>query len=104
MALRLDPDLVSAVDAYASRRGVKKVAVYEAALRAFLDLAKGGVPDLVQAASEAKGPPTGSRPTPAPSSSRGSVRSAPPAEAPRVKTRDELAFERQMAMNRRRGQ
>ena len=55
LSARLDGELVASVDAYAARRASSRTAVVEAALRAFLDLASGGVPDLPQPGSSSLG-------------------------------------------------
>lgn len=46
IALRLQPEVLERLDAYARQRSSSRQQVLEAAVEAFLGLAEGGVPDL----------------------------------------------------------
>jgi transcription elongation factor Elf1 len=48
LSVRVVDELAEWVDGYAEGRGMRRAAVVESALRAFRDLATGGVPELAQ--------------------------------------------------------
>lgn len=75
MALRLDAELAAWLDGYSRARGVKKIVLVEAALRAFREDCAGGVPDLPSAEGVRVSAPRVSRPS-------GVVVEPPPADVP----------------------